>query len=70
MDETRTALSHLLPTVPLPYPQSLVTTASAIRDKSRSKFHLRSEEEPSRAWFAAWLAAERFLAPRQNIFNV
>jgi len=26
MDETRTALSHLLPTVPLPYLQSLITT--------------------------------------------
>jgi hypothetical protein len=60
MDDVGKPLSYLLSTVAAPYPPLLVNTASAIRDYSRSKIPLRAEEEPSRQWLAAWIAAERF----------
>src|SRR5271169_3230048 len=62
-DDIVRSLSHLLPTVTLPYPPSLVATASSIRDFSRRNICLRPEEEPSRPWFASWLAAERSRTP-------
>lgn len=54
------SLQHLLPTVPSPHPPLLTNTASAIRNLSRSKVPLRSDEEPARAWLASFVAAERW----------
>src|SRR5271156_5704291 len=59
MDDIEKSISHLLP-LPRPYPQSLISAASSIRDVSRSKFPLQGDEEPSRAWFASWVAIERY----------
>ena len=54
------SLSQLLPTVPSPYPRSLITTASTIHDLSRKKIPLRPDEEASRPLLASFIAAERF----------
>jgi hypothetical protein len=55
------SLSQLLPTVPSPYPRSLITTASTILALSRKKIPLRPDEEASRLLLASFIAAERFL---------
>jgi hypothetical protein len=60
MDAIQRSLSQLLPTVPSPYPPSLITTASTIDALSRKKIPLRPDEEASRAFLASYIAAERF----------
>jgi Origin recognition complex subunit 6 (ORC6) len=57
------SLQHLLPTVPSPRSPLLISTASAIRNLSRSKVPLRRDEEPARAWLASFVAAERSKCP-------
>jgi hypothetical protein len=53
------SLLQLLPTVPSPYPRSLITTASTIHALSRKKIPLRPDEEASRLLLASFIAAER-----------
>src|SRR5271155_3390506 len=60
MDAIQRSLSQFLPTVPSPYPPSLITTASTIHALSRKKIPLRPDEEASRPFLASFIAAERF----------